>query len=144
MLGRVISRFIGPKVLLGALFFAGLALGWMWWMYSSASADAAQAEANADEALQAAAANAEAARAARRNAEVIAETLRERQQREQDLRAELSRTQSRLKEARANASEEVRRCLDMPLPDSFLGELRTARGSDPDRDAGAGTASSPD
>jgi len=144
MIGRLASKIIGPKVMIGALIAAALALLWLWWMYSSAAADAAQSEANADRALQAAAANAEAARAARRNAEVIAATLEARQQREQALRARLSRTHDQLKKARADASEEVRRCLDLPLPGSYLSELRAAGGGDQDGDSGAGSASGTD
>ena len=135
MIGRLASKIIGPKVMIGALIAAALALLWLWWMYSSAAADAAQSEANADRALQAAAANAEAARAARRNAEVIAETLRKRQQREQALRARLSRTHDQLKEARDAASQEVRDCLAVRLPGNYLDGLRAARGGDPDRNA---------
>ena len=131
----LLARIAGPKILLGVVVAAGLAIGWLWWSYSSAAADAAQSEANADRALQAAAANAEAARAARRNAEVIAATLEGRQQREQALRARLSRTHDQLKEARDAASQEVRDCLAVRLPDNYLDGLRAARGGYPDRNA---------
>jgi len=124
MILGALSRIAGPKVLLGVLIAAGLALGWLWWMYANAASDAAQASANADKALAAAASNAEAARAARRNAEVIAQTLGRRQQREQQLRAKLAQTHDQLKEARHAASQEVRDCLDMPLPNDYLRGLK--------------------
>jgi len=120
----LLSRIAGPRVLLGVLVAAGLVIGWLWWSYSAAAANAAQAEANADSALEAAASNAKAARAARRNAEKIAETLEKRQQREKDLRQRLSRTHDQLQEARDAASQEVRDCLDVRLPKKYLLQLR--------------------
>jgi len=144
MILGALSRIAGPKVLLGVLIAAALALAWMWWMYASAASDAAQASANADKALAAAASNAKSARAARRNAEVIAQTLGRRQQREQQLRAELTQTHDQLKEARHAASQEVRDCLSLRLPADYLDGLRAARRGDEDGNPAPDAATGPD
>jgi len=144
MIGGVLAKFAGPKILLGVLIAAALALGFMWWMYSSAADDAAQASANADQAIQAAKQNREAAAQWRHNARTIARTLGERQKREKKLRAELAQTHDQLQEARANASQEVRDCLALRLPSAYLDGLRAAGGGDEDGDPAPDPAAGPD
>jgi len=140
----LLGRIAGPKVLLGVLVAAGLAIGWLWFSYSNAAANAAQSEANADNALEAAANNAKAAREARHQAEKLASTLQDRQQREKDLRAELSQTHNQLEEARSNASEKVRDCLSVRLGSSFIDGLRAEARGDGGGNAKDSAASSSD
>jgi len=140
----LLGRIAGPKVLLGVLLASGLAIGWLWWSYSIASANAAQAEANADNALEAAANNAEAAREARRQAEKLASTLQDRQQREKDLRQRLSQTHNQLDEARSDSRKEVRDCLSVRLGSSFIDGLRAEARGDGGGNAKDSAASSSD
>jgi len=111
----------------GRLGHPGLAIGWLWLSYSSASDAAAAARSRADQLDAAAESARQAAETWRRNAESIAETLGQRQKREQDLRARLSETHNQLEEARHVASKEVRDCLDMRLPGDYLDGLRPGR-----------------
>jgi predicted negative regulator of RcsB-dependent stress response len=139
----LLARIAGPKVLLGVLIAAGLALGWMWWMYSSAAADAAAAHSRAEQASAAAEANAEAARAAELERELLDEVLTNRADRERRLERRLADTHDQLQEARANASQEVRDCLRLRLPGDYLDGLRAPDG-DAGGDAPGGAAGQPD
>jgi cytoskeletal protein RodZ len=127
----ILARIAGPRVLLGVLIAAALALGLLWWQWQTAEAEATAAHARAEQASAAAEANAEAARAAAMERQLLDDVLTDRAERERRLERELATTHDQLQEARDAASPELRRCLRRRLPSDYLDGLRA-----PDRDAG--------
>jgi hypothetical protein len=124
-----LGRIAGPKVLLGVLIAAGLAIAFLLWRWDSAAAEAQAAHARAEQAHAAAEANAEAARAAELERELLDEVLTDRAKRERRLERQLADTHDRLQEAREAAPERVRECMTVRLPEAMLSELRgTASG----------------
>ncbi|PWG61753.1 hypothetical protein [Sediminicurvatus halobius] len=139
MIGRILTKAAGPKVLLGVLVAAAVALALLLWRLDGAREDAEAARSRAEQYRQAhesatAAVNRLRTELDRREALLAAE-----RERAAERAATRQSLEDALAEARRNADEAYRQCLDVRLPESVARSLR-GHGGDPraaDGDGGA-------
>lgn len=130
MIGRALARIAGPKVLIGVVAAAALALGLLMWRLDSARDDASAATQRANQYKAAHESTVQALVAEREEAQRRARLLAQTRDRA-DARADrIGGLQDALDDARAHGSQAYRDCLDVRLPGAIRERLRQYR-SDP-------------
>lgn len=136
LFGRLASKLIGPRVLLGLLIAAVAALAFVTWRWVDAAADVAEAEGAAAQYRAAHRSAVEALEAERQEAALREQLLAEQQQQANERAVKIRGLRDALDQAREQGSEAYRECLDVQLPRALRERLRDyrsdSRAADPD------------
>lgn len=135
MVGRLLSSFVGARVVLGLAVAGLLASGFLYWRLSAAREEAAQLQEAAAKARQVAEANAKEAQAARERAEQLDDTLselrRNQRKRRERLRSDLGELRNELQ-----GSD----CSSRAVPDGARQRLFQPANGDQGKDQASGGA----
>ncbi|WP_435102381.1 hypothetical protein [Arhodomonas sp. AD133] len=136
MLGRLASKLIGSRVLLGLLIAAMAAVGFLYWRMSAAQAEIEAASMRASQYRAAHRSAVEALEAERQEAALREQLLAEQRQKADARDAQIGELRDALDQAREQGSTAYRDCLDVHLPRALRERLRDyrsdSRAADPD------------